>query len=193
MEIPYGYCHCGCGQKTNLARQNLKQWGYIKGEPVPHLPGHNTRIKYSTERYIVDENGCWVWQHNRTFGGYPHTTDDAGKPVLAHRYEYTKKYGTIPKGYDLDHLCKNRSCINPDHCEPVTNAENIRRGKATKLNWDKVREIRRLHSEGGYTYGSLGKRYGVTAQCICLIVKRKNWDDSKTGIANRPSWRPISA
>lgn len=44
FDIPYGYCHCGCGQKTNLARQNLKSKGWIRGEPLRFLPGHNMLV-----------------------------------------------------------------------------------------------------------------------------------------------------
>lgn len=53
------------------------------------------------------------------------------KKLLAHRWSYEFHVGPIPEGLDLDHLCRNRGCVNPDHLEPVTREENIRRAFAT--------------------------------------------------------------
>ncbi|WP_375791707.1 HNH endonuclease signature motif containing protein [Actinoplanes campanulatus] len=53
--------------------------------------------------------------------------NEHGKAVTAHRYSYESLIGPIPDGLTIDHLCRNRPCINPDHLEPVTQAENNRR------------------------------------------------------------------
>lgn len=66
---------------------------------------------------------CIEWPHRRDRKGYGRSSGH-----LAHRLAYEREVGPIPKGLTLDHLCRNRACVNPDHLEPVPLAENIRRG-----------------------------------------------------------------
>lgn len=71
---------------------------------------------------------CWNWIANQDRQGYGHF--NCGAPVkkyLAHRVTYTELLGPIPEGMELDHLCRNTSCVNPDHLEPVTRTENQKR------------------------------------------------------------------
>src|SRR6478752_5165546 len=77
--------------------------------------------------YVLQENGCWEWVGSvRKNDGYGRWS--VGKGTLAHRVIYEKMRGAVPKGLELDHLCRNRLCVNPDHLEPVTTRENIFRG-----------------------------------------------------------------
>jgi hypothetical protein len=81
------------------------------------------------KRYIVDEEtGCWLWTGG-TRGGYGRLKLADYGMMEAHRASYEFHKGKIPEGLVLDHLCRNRSCINPEHLEPVTQLENIRRGE----------------------------------------------------------------
>ena len=80
----------------------------------------------------VDKTGeCWIWTAMTAKNGYGKFR--LSKPVrrmaLAHRVAYELEVGPIPEGLQLDHLCRNRSCVRPDHLEPVTIGENLRRGK----------------------------------------------------------------
>lgn len=79
------------------------------------------------------EGGCWLWTGSITRAGYGRIRGaDAhdGRTVLAHRLAYELLVGPIPQGLHLDHLCRVRRCVNPEHLEPVTLAENNRRAAA---------------------------------------------------------------
>jgi hypothetical protein len=125
--------------------------------------------------YQIDPiTGCWNWKHGKTSLGYAVAYNDNHRPYYAHRFMYEQKYGRIIEGKEPDHTCKNPSCINPDHLEPVTHAENIRRAKS-HLTWDDVNEIRRLYAQGHTLQRELGKMFGVTAVAIHYITSGKRW------------------
>lgn len=73
-----------------------------------------------------DESGCWLWTAATTPTGYGQFRFHDGSRA-AHRLAYEQMVGPIPDGLELDHLCRVRNCVNPDHLEPVTHAENLRR------------------------------------------------------------------
>lgn len=79
-------------------------------------------------RARVDETDtCWIWQGSLDADGYGRFSL-RGRAFQAHRISYTAAHGSIPEGLVIDHLCRNRACVRPDHLEPVTNAVNILRG-----------------------------------------------------------------
>ncbi len=73
-----------------------------------------------------DVNGCWLWMGTQQ-KGYGRFGAN-GAMILAHRHAYKSLVGPIPKGLELDHLCRVRGCVNPSHLEPVTRLVNVRRG-----------------------------------------------------------------
>lgn len=73
-----------------------------------------------------DDRGCWVWQAAVKGHGYG-SFHLNGALRSAHRLVWENLVGPIPDGLTIDHLCRNKLCVNPAHLEPVTAAENLRR------------------------------------------------------------------
>lgn len=177
QNIPYGYCHCGCGRKTKIARQTYTAKGHVKGEPLRWLKNHrDMRPVREGVHYEVNEDGCWVWLKYKNRFGYG--TCSRNGHNLAYRYLYDREKGPIPSGMELDHLCRNRACVNPDHLEPVTRAVNVQRGTLAKLTWDDVRAIRASDK----TVAELGRRYEVAVQTIYAILKGHTWKEEPPSI-----------
>ena len=76
----------------------------------------------------IDVADCWQWTGVTTRLGYGSVSVD-GITKSAHRVVYEALVGPVPPECGLDHLCRNRSCVNPDHLEPTTHRENVLRGE----------------------------------------------------------------
>lgn len=107
----------------------------------------------------IPESGCWAWLGPVNNDGYGALYSNR-KTHMAHRFFYEQIKGNIPKNMVLDHKCRVRSCVNPDHLEPVTLKENVRRGKrgiilqthckrGHELNKDTVWIAKRLSNVSG--------------------------------------------
>lgn len=78
------------------------------------------------------ETGCWLVRSADELFSYPTLLLTSGEMVAAHRWVYALLHGGIPEFYVVDHLCEVKSCVNPDHLEAVSVAENVKRSKARK-------------------------------------------------------------
>lgn len=110
---------------------------------------------------IVRAGRCWIWQGAQSGPdaprgmGYGLATYE-GKRQQAHRVSYQVFVGPIPDGLQIDHTCRQRMCVNPDHLEPVTQQENLLRGV-----------LARTHCKRGHEYAE-GSR-------DCLLCARERW------------------
>ena len=171
-EIPYGYCACGCGEKTRLVPQTNVKRGLIKGEPHRFVYGHNGRGAHSG--CVAEDRGfvtpCWVWQGTPGSTGYPRV-NVGGRFYAAHRLFYEQHKGPIPDGLHLDHLCRVPMCVNPDHLEAVTPKENLRRGCHIKLSAEDAEAIRRSDK----SQRVLAAEYGVASTTIHNVRSGRTW------------------
>lgn len=96
---------------------------------------------------VVEQAGdCWEWQGPRSPEGYGRFST-SGTIVLAHRWAYEHLRSEIPEALVIDHLCRNRACVNPWHMEPVTNLVNVARGMAYS-----ARNARKTHCIHGHPF-----------------------------------------
>ena len=119
------YGHGWCSKHYQRWRRNGDPMGQHEG-----LQGKSPLERFMRRRSI-DSNGCWLIAGRGTPAGYQSLHID-GRLVYAHRWAYEHFVGPIPDGMMIDHLCRVPRCANPEHLEPVTNAENVRRGLAAK-------------------------------------------------------------
>lgn len=138
-------------------------------------------LKYAGE---PNSQGCIEWQGARVTAGYPRFRR-AGNDYLMHRYAWERVNGPIPEGLLVRHKCDNPPCVNIDHLDTGTNADNsqdaverdrMRKGQRhtnAKLTDDEVLEIYRLR--GSIPIPRLAKKYGVSVAAIGFIHTGRNW------------------
>lgn len=135
-EKPRGLCWCGCGGTTAIAPQTIVKRHMRAGVPYRYIANHRNivplEVRFHNNYQVDAETGCWLWTGYRSRGGYAQISVSGGPCAKrsregAHRVAHELYKGPIPEGFDVDHLCRNPSCVNPDHLEAVTRNENIRR------------------------------------------------------------------
>ena len=120
-------------------------------------------------KMTIKSNGCWEWTASLDSCGYGHIFF-AGKLRKAHRVAYELLKTPIPEGYEIDHLCRNRRCINPEHMEIVSHAENMRRSPS----FEKRRLAKRCKRGHSLSDAFINKtKSGISRQCRQCTYLRK--------------------
>jgi hypothetical protein len=123
-----------------------------------HAPAEERFWRYVT----IDPSGCWLWAGHKTVDGYGMFTTRSGRPdgsrggrlTSAHRFSYLLLKAAIPAGFHVDHLCRIKNCVNPEHLEAVTQLENNRRRTAVRTHCKRGHPI----TEENITVTSDGKK-----------------------------------
>jgi hypothetical protein len=118
--------------------------------------------------YEINNRGCWIWKKSIMWNGYGLKT---GK--LAHRVYYEKHKGKIPNGLEIDHLCRNRACVNPYHLEAVTKAINQHRGAKAKINENIAKEIRIIGCN--MKQRDIAKKYNISQRLVWNVLHDLTW------------------
>lgn len=200
MNIPFGYCLCGCGQKTNILTRDWPERGQVKGQPKRFIYRHQGRpIKSAEEVFwsnVKKTKDCWDWlgckagclKYGKGYGQFSHMT----KSIRVHRFSWElHNKQKIPAGLFVRHKCDNSICVNPEHLEIGTHEDNMR----------DMTERKRASSGERHSKAKL-----TTAQVIevkHIILRTKAGDDSATakkfkvgmgvirGIRYGKTWRNI--
>jgi hypothetical protein len=172
----------GCGRAPSCRRLcGLHYQRFLKDLPLDtpvRLRGFPPLVRFMG---YVDRNGlipesrpdlgpCWIWIGARNgkdgYGSFRVT----GQPTVAHRAGYQLIVGPIPEGLTLDHLCRNRRCVNPQHLEPVPFAVNVARGESpTAVN------ARKTHCPQGHPYDEINTMPRRRGGRNCRACRQKVW------------------
>lgn len=142
----------------------------MKAKPLPPLtPAIAARFWSKVNVGLAHE--CWNWKAFVHPAGYGYFQMGRGRTAYAHRVSYLFYVGPVPDGMTLDHLCRNRACVNPTHLEVVSNKVNALRGDSFSAE-----NARKTHCKAGHPLSGenlyLKHRPNGTVSRICLTCRR---------------------
>lgn len=125
------------------------------------------RTRALDESYVPEPNsGCWLWtDYVDPKNGYG-AIRARGKVHKAHRVVYQAARGPIPPSLELDHKCRTRCCVNPDHLEAVTHRENVKRGVSIVAEQMAKTHCIHGHPLAGANLRTRATRYGTRRDCL---------------------------
>lgn len=156
------------------------------------MAGFKSVIERFMDKVAVEpDSGCWLWQSGVSRGGYG-KFKLGGKTLAAHRVSYELFVGEIPEGLTIDHVrargCTHRNCVNPEHLEAVTCAENLRRGDSPSSIASRMTHCKNGHeftSENTYWVNNRCKKNPQRRCRECHNNYVNEWQKAKRREANR--------
>lgn len=125
----------------------------------------------------VPFSGCWLWTGaifaRQGYGQVRIGTRANSRLELAHLAMYREMIGPVPDGLELDHTCRVVLCVNPDHLEPVTHAENMRRSPLMQAHWQRQRDI--TLCPYGHEYAGDNLRISKSGRRHCRACDRERY------------------
>lgn len=148
-------CACGCGksarQRFSKGHRLPKPWAFRREER-----GYDTP--------------CHTWLGSKSPNGYGLFTEN-GRRTTAHKIAWEREHGPVTDGRHIDHLCRNRDCVNPEHLEPVPCAINIRRGRSSSLT-DEIAAAMRVATG---PQAQIAARFGVSQATVSRVRSGRTW------------------
>jgi hypothetical protein len=159
------------GRRICHSCKTLRSWRSVYVNPLRALHGVSPEKRFLLQ-YEVMPSGCWQWTGSVAMPqGYGCISVDR-KAEYAHRFSFRLHNGPIPEGLDIDHLCRNRLCVNPEHLEAVTTRENVLRGIGPS-----AREARQTQCKNGHPFAGdnlIIQRNGRRTCRICRNLYQNN-------------------
>lgn len=128
-----------------------------------------------------EKGPCWIWQkwiekkgRGKGYGRKKYL----GRNYRAHRLYYERHHDVeLLKDTQLDHLCQNRACVNPDHLEPVTHREN--QDRRSKFSWEEAAAVRAL--KGKLSQQKIADQFGISRRYVRDILEGRSWTNGTAG------------
>ena len=151
----------------------------VKRMSSPAKPGMSAEERFLIRAGPPDGNGCINWEGSLVSRGYGYMRLE-GRLTPVHRYAYERERGPIPVGLTIDHLCRNKACVNPAHLEPVPIGVNVVRApSAAGLN------ARKTACPQGHPYDLINTRYTREGNRSCRICVTIRSQAKRTGRTNK--------
>ena len=126
-----------------------------------------TKLDKLLSNVVFASNGCWLWTKAISEGWYGVISFD-GKTYKAHKILYEIIVGPVEDGLELDHLCREPSCVNPFHLEQVTHRENILRGTGCAAT-----NAAKTHCKNGHALDGINLYINNRGDRVCKTCKRQ--------------------
>lgn len=172
----YGLCGCGCGHQTPIAKKTSTHYGIRKGQPKLFVRGHHTRkatpdFKYQDWGF---KTPCWVWLKKCDKDGYPQVSIGELNCRATHVYfeHFTGK--KVPDGMHLNHKCRIHPCVNHDHLEIATPADNVRYSGSTQFDGDAVRKMIAMRKQGAQ-FKEIAETFQTSVRYLKRICYGERW------------------